>query len=122
MACRGNGGYLGFKFLAWRSSRFPWYRERLFHFLALTVRSITAIITRTNVSNCVQVTMATSVDMTQRAFAVAFDNLAILRALLQKAEWRIQLATWIIVKYSLSRATMQEKAVAAATATAPRID
>ena len=30
--------------------------------------------------------MATSVDMTQRAFAVAFDNLAILRALLQKAE------------------------------------
>ena len=37
--------------------------------------------------------MATSVDMTQRAFAVAFDNLAILRALLQKAEWRMQLAT-----------------------------
>lgn len=61
--------------------------------------------------------MATSVDMTQRAFAVAFDNLAILRALLQKAEWRMQFATWIIVKYSLSRATMQEKAVAAATAT-----
>ena len=55
-----NGGYLVFKFIAWRSSRFPWYRERLFHFLALTVRSITAIITRTNVSNCVQVTMATS--------------------------------------------------------------
>ena len=66
--------------------------------------------------------MATSVDMTQRAFAVAFDNLAILRALLQKAEWQMQLATGIIVKYSLSRATMQEKAVAAATATAPRID
>lgn len=66
--------------------------------------------------------MATSVDMTKRAFAVAFDNLEILRALLQKAEWRMQLATGIIVKYSLSRATMQEKAIAAATATAPRID
>ena len=33
--------------------------------------------------------MATSVDMTKRAFAVAFDNLEILRALLQKAEWRM---------------------------------
>ena len=65
--------------------------------------------------------MVTSVDMTKRAFAVAFDNLEILRALLQKAEWRMQLAMGIIVKYSLSRATMQEKAVAAATATAPRL-
>ena len=48
-----NGGYLVFKFVACEVAVFRTYRERLFHFLALTVRSITAIITRTNVSNCV---------------------------------------------------------------------